>query len=104
LIAVDALGAEGGLLAGLVAADVDAIDQDARGLVEDGPGITSGRDLFELDLGDGGSLLELALVEQAYSKTSPIKKSKQKKLKWKCQPRKNILRCSIKKLCAESRN
>ena len=38
------------LLAALVAADVDAVGENARGRLQDGPGVARGRDLLELGL------------------------------------------------------
>jgi len=53
-----------GLLTALVTADVDAVDEDSRHLLENGPGVTGGGDLLELGRGDRGSGGDLALVEQ----------------------------------------
>jgi hypothetical protein len=55
---------EVGLLAALVAADVDAVDQHAGRLTEQRPGVTGGRHLVELDRRDVGPLGDPPLVEE----------------------------------------
>ena len=64
LAGCNTLSTERRLLTGLVTTNVDAIDENAGRLVEDGPRVTGGRDLLELDLADRGALLKLALIEQ----------------------------------------
>lgn len=64
LIRGHACSAEVRLLAGLVAADVDPVDDDARGLRQDRPGVARSRDLLEFDLADVRAALDLPLIEQ----------------------------------------
>ena len=64
LVAAGAGADVGGLLAALVAADVDAVGEHARGGLQDGPGVARGRDLLELGLADRGAGGDPALVEQ----------------------------------------
>ena len=64
LVARDARSTESGLLARLRTADIHPVDEHARGLREQGPGIARGRDLLQLDLTDVGAGRELPLVEQ----------------------------------------
>ena len=64
LVAPDARSAEGGLLARLRTADVHPVDEYARRLREQGPGIARGRDLLQFDLAHVGAGRELPFVEQ----------------------------------------
>src|SRR6185369_17248959 len=53
-----------GLLAALVTTDVDAVGENARSRLQDGPGVASGRDLLELRVADRGARGDAALVQQ----------------------------------------
>ncbi len=54
----------GRLLAALVAADVDAVDEHARSRLQDRPGVARGRNPRQVILTDVGAGVELSLVEQ----------------------------------------